>query len=410
VRGKTKLTPRGAVWAGLLATPVLVVAAMVAIGVAVAPAGSETANAPAAQAQSADTTPVTSRSRETLAQAQAYWTAERMATADAYPMPTRSGSPSLPVGTLRPVAQPTGPPGAVGGALPGGVPLPAPASQDLGSASQAPAHHPYLTQIPYTRWSLIGRYDKYPNYTILKMFFSQDHDANGTANDFVCSASTFGPDEAWTAGHCVTNNVSGADGVQGVNDGWSFNVLVCPVYDNGFVHGHGCWGADFVVSLLAYRNGGNGNVDFGAIDTTDNGTVFAGTLGNHTGWLGFAWNQPRDQHWVAMGYPAGAPFAGGKIIMAAGGYGYDDDWAPDGVLGVAMGSNLTGGSSGGPWIVNYGLPGQVAGPPAGLQNLINGHNDWKWTGGGVPDQMVSPYYDCRPVAIYNLLIGTSFCP
>ena len=30
-----------------------------------------------------------------------------------------------------------------------------------------------------------------------------------------------------------------------------------------------------------------------------------------------------------MGYPLGAPFAGGKIIMAASQYGYDDDWPPD---------------------------------------------------------------------------------
>ena len=402
MKGKRKLTPRGAVWAGLLATPVLI-AVIAAIGVASAPAGQGTPAAPAAQA--ADLAVASHATQQTVAQVEAYWTPARMAAAEPYPMPTRSGPPSTPAGTLVPTAEPTGEPGAVAGALPGGVALPQAASQVIAS-SQQPQHHPYLTQVPYTRWSLLGRYDKFPNYTILKMFFTQDYDGDGNVvepSNFVCSASTFGPDEAWTAGHCVTNNLNGA----GINAGWSYNVQVCPVYDNGLVHGHGCWGSDEVVSLLGYRNGGNGNIDFGAIDTSANGTVVPGALGAHTGWLGFAWNQSRDQHWVAMGYPAEAPFAGGKIIMAASGYGYDDDWQPDLIEGVAMGSDLTGGSSGGPWIIQYGIPGQVAGFGS---NLINGHNDWRWVGGGVPNQMVSPYYDCRPMAIFNYLRGTAHCP
>ncbi len=312
-------------------------------------------------------------------------------------MPTRSGPSATEEGTLTPMAEPTGAPGAVAGALPGGT-----LSWRLGSRDdpQEPQHTPYHDFIPYTRWSLIGKYDKFPNYTILKMFFSQDHDGNGTGSNFVCSASSMGPDEAWTAGHCVTNNLSGA----GFNAGWSYNVLVCPVYDNGIHPAHGCWSTDGfnVVALTAYRNGGNGNLDFGAIDTAANGTVIPGTLGSHTGWLGFAWNQSRNQHWVAMGYPQGAPFAGGKIIMSASAYGYDDDWPPDTVLGVAMGSDLTGGSSGGPWIISYGLPGQVAG---GGGNFINGHNDWKWD--TEPEAMVSPYFDCRPLAIYNFIRGTN---
>ncbi len=398
MKGKRKLTPRGAVWAGLLATPVLVVAVVAAIGVAVAPAGPSSTSTTAAVA--ADMTTVTQASRQTLAQVEAYWTEARVEQAAPYPMPTRTGSPSTAEGTLVPMAEPTGAPGAVAGALPGGVALPAPASQDLASSPQ-PQHTPYHDFIPYTRWSLIGNYAKFPNFTVLKMFFSQDHDGNGSLSNFVCSASSMGPDEAWTAGHCVSNNLSGA----GANAGFSTNVLVCPVYDNGVSPTHGCWGADSVVTLSAYHNGGNGNVDFGGIDTSATGTVVPNTLGGHTGWLGFAWNQSRNQHWVALGYPQGAPFAGGKMIMAASAYGYDDDWPPDATLGVAMGSDLTGGSSGGPWIISYGLTGQVAG---GGNNYINGHNDWKWN--TEPEAMVSPYFDCRPMAIYNYLRGTAYCP
>ena len=65
MKGKRKLTPRGAVWAGLLATPVLVVAVVAAIGVAVAPAGPSTAAAPAATVASTEV--VSHASRQTVA-------------------------------------------------------------------------------------------------------------------------------------------------------------------------------------------------------------------------------------------------------------------------------------------------------------------------------------------------------
>ena len=395
MKGKRKLTPRR--WAGLLATPVLALAVVFALGVAGATAGPGDPSAPAATA--ADMTAVSHASQQTMAEVEAYWTEARMEQAQPYPMPTQSGSPSTAEGTLVPMAEPTGEPGAVSGMLPGGVKLPEPASQVITSTTQ-PQHTPYHDFIPYTRWSLIGRYDKYPNFAILKMFFSQDHDGNGTVDNFVCSASTVGVHAAWTAGHCVTNNLSGA----GANGGWSSNVLVCPVYDNGVHPAHGCWAWAQLHTLAAYQNGGNGNVDFGGVSTQPTGTVIAGSLGAHTGGLGFAWNQGRNQHWIGMGYPAGAPFAGGKIIMAASGYGYDDDWSPDSILSVAMGSNLTGGSSGGPWIIQYGLPGQVAG---GGNNYVNGHNDWKWN--TEPDAMASPYFDCRPMLIYNVMNGTTYC-
>jgi hypothetical protein len=391
---KRELTGKRAVWFGLLGTPVLLVAAVTLLGVAAGSAGPSKSSSAAA-----DTTAVTHATQQTAAQVEAYWTPARMAEAEAYPI-TKEGPP--PGASVGPAAQPDGPPGLASGALPGGVKLPAAAPAV--SSVPAPQHHTYDTEIPFTRWSLIGRYTKYPNSTILKMFFSQDHDGNGTGSNFVCSASTMGPDEAWTAGHCVTNNLNGA----GFNAGWSYNVLVCPSYDSpgpGVDPTLGCWGSDNLWTLGGYRNGGGGNIDFGGIDTTNVGTVVNAPIGNAVGWLGFAWNWARGSiHWVALGYPQGSPFAGGKIIMAASEYGYDDNWSPDGVLSVAMGSDLTGGSSGGPWIWRYGLPGQVGGLG---QNYINGHNDWKWN--NRPNRMMSPYFDCRPMAIYNALLGTNYC-
>jgi hypothetical protein len=404
VKGKRKLTPRGAVWAGLLATPVLIVAVVAAIGVAVAPAGPSAPAAPAATAASTEI--VTHATQQTVAQVEAYWTPARMASAEPYPL-SSSGPRTKEKGTLIPMAEPTSAAIGLAGGLPGGTALP---QTGVPSTSQSPQHEPYGDPIPYTRWSLIGRYTKYPNSTVAKMFFTQDPDGVGGSGplNFVCSASSMGPDEVWTAGHCASNN-AGLDQPGVPANGFSYNILICPSYDNAPLPGVGCWGATGIVALTAYKSGGNGNVDMAAIDTSDTGDTVGTTIGTHTGWLGFLVNASRNQHWVAMGYPAASPFAGGKLIMSVGSYGYDDSWPPDSVLSVAMGNNMTGGSSGGPWIVNYGLTGQVGGPDPAVMNLINGHNDWKYD--GFPNEMMSPYLDCRAMAIYNSIRGTSIaCP
>lgn len=395
--------PRGAVWAGLLATPVLVVAIVATIGVAVAPAGPSAPAAPAATATSTEI--LTHATQQTVAQVEGYWTSERMAAAEPYPL-SSSAARTIEKGTLIPMAEPTSAAIGLAGGLPGGTAL---SQTSVASTSQSPQTEPYGDPIPYTRWSLIGRYNKYPNSTVAKMFFTQDPDGVGGSGplNYVCSASSMGPDEVWTAGHCASNN-DGIDQPGVAANGFSYNILVCPSYDNAPLAGVGCWGANGIVALTAYKSGGNGNVDMAAIDTSDTGDTVGSQIGVHTGWLGFLVNAPRNQHWVAMGYPAASPFAGGKLIMSAGSYGYDDSWPPDAVLSMAMGNNMTGGSSGGPWIVSYGLPGQVGG---GGGNYINGHNDWKYSGVANENEMMSPYFDCRAMAIYNNIRGTSIsCP
>ena len=92
---KRKLTPRGAVWSGLLVTPVLVVGLVMLIGVTAGSAGPAKVNAPAAPslANQAVSGPVKSpqhsaRAHRRFAQLKAYWTPERMANAQPFPMPT----------------------------------------------------------------------------------------------------------------------------------------------------------------------------------------------------------------------------------------------------------------------------------------------------------------------------------
>ncbi len=158
---------------------------------------------------------------------------------------------------------------------------------------------------------------------------------------------------------------------------------------------------------------GDGDCDMGAIDTTAVGTTQPTEVGNYTSWNGFAYGLTNttgvfNVHWMALGYPAGSAVQrrqdpGGRVASL----GYVDEWTPGGSYNsVAMGSDLTGGSSGGPWIWQFGRPGQAG----GLNGLyLNGHNDWRHN--AEPGEMASPFFNCLAVAIYNSVNGTAVvCP
>ena len=263
--------------------------------------------------------------------------------------------------------------------------------------STEPLSVPYHTANPFTRYQYLGAYRKYPLSTVAKMFFTQDADGNGSGEDYVCSAATIAEDAVWTAGHCVNNARNGA----GVFGGWSYNVLICPSYDVGVNSAVGCWAGGSEWTLTAYKTSGGGNQDMGIINTADNGTLLPGRIGSTTGWLGWAVNFPRNQNWIALGYPQAAPFVGTKMMLATSTFGYTDDWLP-GVSSNSMGNDLTGGASGGPWIIQFGLPGQ---PGGRANNYLNGHNDWRHT--AFPNELNSPYFDCRFVALWNVATGNT---
>jgi hypothetical protein len=67
---------------------------------------------------------------------------------------------------------------------------------------------------------------------------------------------------------------------------------------------------------------------------------------------------------------------------------------------------MTGGTSGGPWIFQFGRPGQ---PGGGGGNFLNGHNSWRHT--AEPEELNTPYFDCRAVILYNFINDTTVaCP
>jgi hypothetical protein len=414
---KERLTGKRAVWFGLLGTPVLLVAAITLLGVTAGSAGPSTAAKPATAARASqvvgepvsDVTALGS-GEQTFAELQAYWTPERMANAQPYPM-TTSAQASTSDGSVQSVPQTSGSGQIAMMAPSGGVETASvPIGQTVGALTE-----PFHADIPFTRWQWFGRYLRNvpagsPNMvisTVHKMFFTQDHDGNGTTNDFVCSSSSIGADGIWTAGHCVDNGLNGA----GANGGASTNMFFCPSYDSnqgGVNPTAGCWGASERWYWSTFRATGDADYDFGGADATDNPIIGpqAGLIGNYTGWNGLSWNFG-NVHWMAFGYPAGAPFNGGTIMTCASSLGYIDEWFAGNDFSLAMGCDMTGGSSGGPWIMQFGRPTQ----PGGLNaRWLNGHNDWRHN--AEPGEMNTPYFDERACLMYEAIndVDLGNCP
>jgi hypothetical protein len=86
-------------------------------------------------------------------------------------------------------------------------------------------------------------------------------------------------------------------------------------------------------------------------------------------------------HFTQLGYPS-KDFAGDKMIRTDS-LGYHDD--PSNVI---LGSNQTGGSSGGPWLQNFGAPTSSTGPePEDAQlNTVTAVTSWGFTSGTVKVQ------------------------
>jgi hypothetical protein len=359
-----KLTGKRAVWLGLVATPVLVVAAVAMVGVAGSSAGPATVQQ-AIPGLTADGATVVRQETVSAAAVQALWTPERMA--NATPMIQTMSAATAPeiAGNSA-----TGAPGFAGGVTASGQPVPAPSPTGMPQTSggMLPADGAYPGPKASFKW--YPRYVTYPQGTVGKMFFDQDHDGNGTYSSFACSGSVIfvqRVDVVQVAGHCMNNGLNGA----GAGLGWSTNILFCPSYLNGVNPLRGCWawdGSGFV--RTPWFTNGSFDTDWGYFRTAATGTVFANEIANVTGGLGFAWNQGRDQLWWNWGYPGlpNPPFNGGELVLCSSEHRYDID-AGIGPSSNSMGCGSGRGSSGGPWVTSLGGTNAVP-------IYINSVNSW----------------------------------
>jgi len=297
------------------------------------------------------------------------WTKAEMLAAKPYPLADPGKERSV---TTSPEA-PDGAPGAI----PSSLPMDAPAQPVVETGMDvfsSPSPLGYSYPGPFTRYGNFSSYTRYPYVTVGKLFFTR------YGLNYVCSASSIGNYAIWTAGHCLH------EGNADVPGGWSYNVVFIPAYKNGTAP-KGQWLAENLWSISGWIYNHDPRYDMGGaiLFTNASGLRISQVVGN----LGFAWNQSVNLHWFQLGYPQAAPFNGLLMYINASSYAYSDaNWGSPYPTGV--GSDLTGGSSGGPWI--YVFNGN-----AGPRNYLNGHNDYRYS--GYPNEMFSPYFD---TVAYNL--------
>jgi V8-like Glu-specific endopeptidase len=323
--------------------------------------------------------------QQTTQRSAAYWTASRKAAAQ--PMPLRSAS-GTPVAAGISAVTVGRNPGSVGGNLPAGAAgnpalarvahatVPADVAPALGTGSTTwYAYPPPSTlSIPILDYFTVPLY---PNTAVGKLFFS------GPGANYVCSAQSVTSAGAWgagnrqtviTAGHCCSNGAGTFFG------NWMFE----PAHVNGSAP-LGSWAAGGALVYTAWHEKADLSRDFCVLQMHPlNGQ----NINDAVGALGYAWNQPLPQSFTATGWPAAAPFTGGLLYHSFASSA-ETDTTQAGVFPFThgIGNPMTGGSSGGAWVLKY------QSYLAGNTNFFNGLNSYKYTTPNRSAEMFGPYVD-----------------
>jgi V8-like Glu-specific endopeptidase len=216
-----------------------------------------------------------------------------------------------------------------------------------------------------------------PHKALGRLFFT-----DGVFN-YACSAQSVSTAGTWgagnsqmvvTAGHCCS------DGAGAFYSGWEF----VPAYRNGSAP-FGTWTGAIATVFTVWHETGDFSRDICALQMNTNGGQ---NIQDVVGALGYAWNQTLPQQYHATGWPAEPPFNGSRLMfVAASDAETDTSQAGDFAYTHGIGSVMTGGSSGGAWILNYkpflAADGQ----------LFNGLNSYKYTIPSRPAEMFGPYID-----------------
>jgi hypothetical protein len=191
-----------------------------------------------------------------------------------------------------------------------------------GSAKGPKASYPFTRYEPATYNPAHG-----------KVFFTD----NGV--NYVCSGTALtsgNKSVVWTAGHCVN------EGPGAYYTNWAF----VPAYKDG-ARPYGTWAARTLLTTAPWRNSGDFSYDEGAAVVSANAA--GQRLTDVVGSRGAAFNQPAQQHYLSHGYPAAKPFTGGRMFICEADLALRDNSANPPTMGI--GCDMTGGSSGGGWVV-----------------------------------------------------------
>jgi V8-like Glu-specific endopeptidase len=233
----------------------------------------------------------------------------------------------------------------------------------------------------------------YPYRAAGKLFFN----INGAG--YICSASLIKRGIAVTAAHCVANY-----GASQFYSGWQF----VPGYRNGAAP----YGTATVYQAwikTAYYNGTDGCYQYGVICPDDvaililNTNSAGGYVGSSTGWFGYGWNgfgfTQGQTHITQLGYPAGLDNA--AFMERNDSSGFTNSTYSNNTI---IGSNMNGGSSGGPWLVNFGIAPTLTGETNGSApnpNIVVGVTSWGYISPSPKEQGAAPFTSNNVVSLVN---------
>src|SRR4051794_34741382 len=236
---------------------------------------------------------------------------------------------------------------------------PADRTPDGAQAKAAPAPAPLSSS------EVTTPYTQQPTSTHGKVFFTL------AGVDYVCSGTALlsgNKSVVWTAGHCVN------EGPGEFATNWEF----VPAYKDGSAP-LGVYVADDLITSSAWANSGDFSYDFAAaVVGTSGGTALTDRVGGR----GITFNSNRSQTYTSYGYPAAPPFTGERLWTCNSTLQRSDNGANPPTMGI--GCDMTGGSSGGGWIVG---------------NNLYSENSYGY--GNQPNVMYGPYLGDVAQSVYN---------
>lgn len=293
-----------------------------------------------------------------------FWTPERLGEAQPLPLPTRPGKQEDRQSLIPPrQAAPGGSgddvtPGGIDGRLPadqsratrpsavapirsGGTAPPN--AQSLLPQSRIAAAPKQLTPIrgyPYSRYQARLSTYQMPGRTLGRLFLTFGN------KGYWCSGAVVNtPNKSvvWTAGHCVYDLATKR---------WANRVVFLPGYKYGEHPRYGVWPATAWFAPIGYTKQANWGYDMAAVVLAPStaGKGISDVLGGHGIW----WGKISGTQRLSFGYPAEAPFTGELLFacLAAERAGDPFERRQHRPLAQGIGCDMTGGSSGGPWLID----------------------------------------------------------
>lgn len=213
-----------------------------------------------------------------------------------------------------------------------------------------------------------------------------------------CSASLIKKGIVVTAAHCVSKF--------GANQLYT-NIRFVPGYKKGQAP-YGTWAASQVRVLASYFNGTDSCAARGIVCRNDVAVITVAAQngkypGTSTGWYGYGWNGygftgSGLTHITQLGYPS--CLDNGTLMERNDAQGVKTASQSDNTV---IGSLMCPGSSGGPWLVNFGAAPKLTGTTAGTDpaaNFVIGTTSWV-SGGTGKEMGASPFLTTNIAALVN---------